>query len=314
MNGLQSSMKNGFQAKLENLASNDSEKCFENNCRSEDELKSKEFSKTKYSSISSSGLTMVYNIKWIIPKLRNPARLWNIASSITFAAVGIFSKIFIEWFNKTTIYNKHILQRALDCRPRNVPLITVSNHHSCFDDPATLDLRYLLNRHKMRWSLAAQDICFTNVWHSYFFMLGKCIPVIRGDGVFQEAVDFCIEKLASGEWVHVFPEGKVNMHKENIRFKWGIGRLILESPVTPLVVPVYHVGMDDILPNDPPYILKAGKRVTMYYGEPIDFTDVLAELRSAKASDTEARKAITDRIQDELARLQTVTEELHSQY
>lgn len=43
----------------------------------------------------SSGLTMVYNIKWIIPKLRNPTRLWNIASSITFAAVGIFSKIFI---------------------------------------------------------------------------------------------------------------------------------------------------------------------------------------------------------------------------
>jgi hypothetical protein len=38
---------------------------------------------------------MVYDIKWIIPKLRNPSRLWNIASSITFAAVGIFSKIII---------------------------------------------------------------------------------------------------------------------------------------------------------------------------------------------------------------------------
>jgi len=38
---------------------------------------------------------MVYDIKWIIPKLRNSSRLWNIASSITFAAVGIFSKIII---------------------------------------------------------------------------------------------------------------------------------------------------------------------------------------------------------------------------
>lgn len=39
--------------------------------------------------------TMMYDVKWIIPKLRTPTRLWNIASSITFAAVGIFSKILI---------------------------------------------------------------------------------------------------------------------------------------------------------------------------------------------------------------------------
>ncbi|XP_011148252.1 tafazzin homolog [Harpegnathos saltator] len=257
---------------------------------------------------------MVYNIKWIIPKLRNPSRLWNIASSITFAAVGIFSKIIIEWLNKTTVYNKHIIVRALDVRPKDVPLITVSNHHSCFDDPgiwASLDLQHGFNRRKMRWSLAAHDICFTNVWHSYFFMLGKCIPVVRGDGVYQEAMDFCIERLALGEWVHVFPEGKVNMLKEDIRLKWGVGRLILESPVTPIVIPICHLGMDQVLPNEPPYMLKTGKRVTMNYGEPIDFSGLLDELRVSKASEVEARKAITDRIQEELQRLKAATEKLH---
>ncbi|CAL7944221.1 unnamed protein product [Xylocopa violacea] len=214
----------------------------------------------------------------------------------------------------TTVYNKQVINRALDTRPKNMPLITVSNHHSCFDDPgiwATLDLRHLFSRRKIRWSLAAQDICFTNSWHSYFFMLGKCIPVIRGAGVYQEAMDFCIEKLTAGDWVHVFPEGKVNMFKENIRLKWGVGRLIMESPVTPIVIPIYHLGMDQILPNEPPYLLRFRKKVTMNYGEPIDFSELVQKLRATKASDTEARKVITDRIQEELLRLKTVTEELH---
>lgn len=84
----------------------------------------------------------------------------------------------------------------------------------------TLSLRHLFKKEKMRWSLAAHDICFTNVWHSYFFMFGKCIPIVRGDGVYQEAINFCIEKLGCGDWVHVFPEGKVNMYKEEIRFNF----------------------------------------------------------------------------------------------
>lgn len=86
------------------------------------------------------------------------------------------------------------------------------------------------------------------------------------------------------------------------RLKWGVGRLILESPVTPIVIPIYHLGMDDILPNEPPYMIRTGKKVTMNYGEPIDFSGMLADLRASKASEMEARKAITDRIQEELIR------------
>lgn len=41
----------------------------------------------------------------------------------------------LGWLNKTKIHNRHEIINLLDNRPKNVPLITVSNHHSCFDDP-----------------------------------------------------------------------------------------------------------------------------------------------------------------------------------
>lgn len=129
---------------------------------------------------------------------------------------------------------------------------------------------------------------------------GKCIPVIRGGGVYQQAVDLCIEKLACGDWVHVFPEGKVNMTKEHLRFKWGIGRMIYESPVLPIIVPIWHEGMDTVLPNYPPYIIKFGKRITINIGQPINLNELVTSLKSNNTPEPVARKIITDRLQEEM--------------
>lgn len=155
-------------------------------------------------------------------------------------------------------------------------------------------------------------------------VLGKCIPVIRGGGVYQvngktiimlksilliskffifrlkQAVDLCIEKLANGDWVHIFPEGKVNMTKENLRFKWGVGRMIYESPVMPIIVPIWHEGMDHVLPNYPPYFLKFGKKITINVGQPINISDLVNSLKSKNTPEPVARKIITDRLQEEM--------------
>lgn len=129
---------------------------------------------------------------------------------------------------------------------------------------------------------------------------GKCIPVIRGAGVYQPAVDLCIQKLNLGDWVHIFPEGKVNMTKENLRIKWGIGRIIYESTKLPIILPVYHLGMDDVLPNTEPYILKTGRNVTMNIGKPIDLSHLILDLKDKNVPEPEARKIITDAIQKEM--------------
>lgn len=148
--------------------------------------------------------------------------------------------------------------------------------------------------------MAAHDICFTNKYHSMFFMFGKCIPVVRGAGVYQPAVDLCIEKLSAGDWVHIFPEGKVNMTKEKLRFKWGIGRILYESPVLPIIVPIWHMGMDTVLPNEPPYVLRFGKKVTINVGQPIEIDALMADLKGSSVSAIDARKVLTDKIQEKM--------------
>lgn len=124
--------------------------------------------------------------------------------------------------------------------------------------------------------------------------------MVRGAGVYQPAIDVCIEKLAEGDWVHIFPEGRVNVTKETLRFKWGIGRILYETPRLPTIVPIWHEGMDTVLPNTPPYILKFGKKITINVGQPIDLQQIVDGLRKSNASDEEARKVITDKIQEQM--------------
>lgn len=203
----------------------------------------------------------------------------GIPRKMTFLAVGAFAKVVANILNTTTVHNADTLIHLLRSRPPGVPLLTLSNHMSTLDDPVMWGFKGfpIMDAKMARWVLAAEDICFKNRVLSYFFRLGKCIPITRGGGIYQEHMNEALDRLSDGEWLHTFPEGKVSQRNEPIRrLKWGTASLIARAPVTPIVLPIVHHGFQEVMPEDYLFGRRAplplfNKNINIIVGDPIEF-------------------------------------------
>ncbi|KJH45763.1 Acyltransferase [Dictyocaulus viviparus] len=220
--------------------------------------------------------------------------------------LGSWSREIVESFNCANKLNVHNRERFLDAwKDRSRPLITVSNHRCNIDDPlmwAFITWREMwenIDRH--RYILAAHNICFTKKWHIMFFALGRCVPCVRGKGVYQKGMDFCVDRLNENGWVHMFPEGRVSV--DALRFKWGVGRLIMETVIPPLVIPIWCINIDKVWSEKPPYYPRFGHNVEIYIGQPIDSKFLRKTCFEKTWSDVKSRKFVTDFIQNELFEL-----------
>jgi len=114
-------------------------------------------------------------------------------------------------------------------------------------------------------------------------------------------VDVAIKKLNQGGWVHLFGEGKVNQPhyypQDNgvgylPRFKWGIGRILMETTVPPTIIPMWLTGFDKMMPEGRrfPYkfLPRLGANVSITFGDPLPSENIKAALRTImpKQSDT----------------------------
>ncbi|XP_023323102.1 tafazzin-like isoform X2 [Eurytemora carolleeae] len=247
------------------------------------------------------------------------SRLYREVSRMTMFIFGMGAKFLLSGINTTLVHGAQNLQNVLS-RPVHVPLLSYFNHNSCFDDPglmgAILSPAQLADVKGMRWSVSATEIIFLNRPLSMFWSLGKVVPGVRGWGPRQPAIDFLINRLNEGSWVNIFPEAKVVESHSQERFKWGIGRLVAEAKLCPIILPVYHLGMNRVLPNpgpgeSQPFVIRPGNLVTVCIGEPIDLTSLREQLREEKEEYVWSR--ITRELQDVMKDLEKRTRTLHTQ-
>ncbi|KAF5746731.1 hypothetical protein HS088_TW06G00905 [Tripterygium wilfordii] len=200
--------------------------------------------------------------------------------AVAVPVLGNMCHVFMHGLNRVQVFGIEKLHDALLHRPKNKPLITVSNHVASVDDPfviaSLLPPRVLLDAQSLRWTLCATDRCFKNPVTSAFFRSARVLPVARGDGIYQKGMDMAISKLNSGGWVHIFPEGSRSRDggKTMGSSKRGVGRLVLDADNLPMVIPFVHTGMQEVMPIGASFP-RIGKTVTVVVGDPIHFDDLL---------------------------------------
>ncbi|KIM67796.1 hypothetical protein SCLCIDRAFT_106811 [Scleroderma citrinum Foug A] len=231
----------------------------------------------------------------------------QLLSTAVFAATGLTCKAFLNsGLCSITVSNLSVLLDALQCKARRKLGQGVVTGAFCFaslDDPivwGALPARSYLRPDTRRWVLGASDILFTNPVFSALFRNGQVIETSRGKGVFQPAVDTAVDKLNQGHWVHLFSEGAVrqpasypqtNGITHLTRFKWGVGRIVMDADVLPLIIPIWLTGFDKLMPEGRPspykYFPKLGVKLGVAFGDPIPperISALLDDLRHDKST------------------------------
>ena len=218
--------------------------------------------------------------------------------------------------NEVELTNAEALHRHVLARPPGVALITVANHNSVLDDPGLLALLLpwaaRTTPERLRWSICTEEICFADAFPSTWFSLGKAIPVQRGGSLYQKGLAALQEKVNGGAWAQVFAEGRcwqeggTPLRDSQGRWctasgrcgppgqklgalKWGVGKLIANAPVAPIVLPFFHMGMPDVVPQDSgnsvvTWDLFSGALLSAEVGQPVDVADLVgAYVAGAKA-------------------------------
>jgi len=224
---------------------------------------------------------------------------------LVLSAVAAFSKCALECANATTTTGRDAFEDAVTNRnvgvasDRKRGLVTVCNHASTFDDPGMLSAMIPWSafasestRGDVRWTLCTDEICAKNALREQFFLCGKALAIKRGGGIDQPAMRTAANLLKRGDWLHLFPEGRVSKTGALGPMRRGLAKLLCDVEIAggeaPIVLPFWHSGMGVIKPYGK-WSMAMGERVHVTVGEPLDLRDLTAKCarceKNAKARD-----------------------------
>jgi len=114
-----------------------------------------------------------------------------------------------------------------------------------------------------------------------------------------------IELLNEGGWIHIMSEGKINTSGFLLSpLRWGIGKLVESSNVTPLVLPLYHLGFDKLMPLKKPYRPHPFQSISVLVGEPLDFGPLVLKNKEHGRKPEDTYIAVTKSVELSLIELE----------
>jgi 1-acyl-sn-glycerol-3-phosphate acyltransferase len=197
-----------------------------------------------------------------------------------------------------------IRYRGGDRLPTSGPVLLVANHVSILDPIACA--RLVFDHGRMPHFLAKESV-FRGLAGAILRSAGQ-IPVARYSSDAQGALAAAQADLAAGNLVVIYPEGSVTRdpHWWPMESRTGAARLALTTDA--VVVPVAQWGPQRLHDYHAKKLHLRPRTPTDYLvGEPIDLSEVRAQLRAGRPLTAELLKETTDlmmgRVRDQLAEL-----------
>ncbi len=155
--------------------------------------------------------------------------------------------------------------------PNKDGVIIAANHVSYLDPPF---IGCVICR---RANFMARDDLFRNPVFAWILRNCKSFPVKRGTGD-SGAIKEAVRRLKKGEPVLLFPEGTRSKDGNLREGRPGVGMIVALSGAK--VVPAFIKGPEEVLPKDSKKI--RFKKVTVAFGKPIDFKEMIEKNRGDK--------------------------------